>query len=331
MVPAAFEAPLSPYTAAMLGPDDAAEIAERYALGSNATLEGPVARGEQGLVYRLAVDRGTWAVKEPFDPLREADVREDAAYQDAAHAAGVPLPAVARTPRGDVVADLGHARVRVYEWVDLREPDPTIDPADVGRVVAAIHRCAFHGTNPVDPWYTDPVGAERWDGLASALAAAGAPFAADLAAFRDELVALEGLVELSGFVQTCHRDLWADNVRATASGSLCVIDWENCGLADPSGELAMVLFEFGRHDPSRARVLFEAYADGGGPARVARPADFSMVIAQLAHIGERWCRIWLDSDTSDADRGRAVAGVDEFLSERLTRELIDRLLDAVRT
>jgi aminoglycoside phosphotransferase (APT) family kinase protein len=219
--------------------------------------------------------------------------------------------------------------VRVYEWVDLCHPDPRIDPAEVGRVVAAIHGCGFRGSNPVDPWYTDPVGAARWDELASALTAARAPFAEDLASFREELAALEGLVEPPGSVQTCHRDLWADNVRATASGSLCVIDWENCGLADPGGELALVLFEFGRDDPARARLLFEAYADGGGPGRVRRPADFSMPIAQLGHIGERWCRIWLDPGSSRAERDRAVAGVDEFLSESLTRALIDRLVDAV--
>jgi Ser/Thr protein kinase RdoA (MazF antagonist) len=314
----------------VLEPDDAAEIAERYALGSNPALEGPVARGEQGLVYRLATSRGAWAVKEPFEPLRQADVREDAAYQDAARAAGVPLPGVVRTPAGEVLAGLGHATVRVYEWVDLCDPDPRIDPAEVGRVVAAIHGCGFQGSNPVDPWYTDPVGAGRWDELASALAAARAPFAGDLAAFREELAALEGLVEPPRSVQTCHRDLWADNVRATASGSLCVIDWENCGMADPGGELALVLFEFARDDPARARPLVEAYADGGGPGRVRRPADFSMPIAQLGHIAERWCRIWLDHASSDAERGRAVAGVDEFLSEPLTRAVIDRLLEAVR-
>jgi aminoglycoside phosphotransferase (APT) family kinase protein len=204
-----------------------------------------------------------------------------------------------------------------------------VDAAEVGRVVAAIHRCGFEGTNPVDAWYTDPIGGDRWDELVSASTGAGAPFAGDLAAFRDEQVALEAFVVPPASTRTCHRDLWADNVRRTASGELCVIDWENGGLADPNGELALVLFEFGRSDPVRAHRLHEAYVDGGGPARIRRRQDFSMVIAQLGHIAERWCRIWLDPSRTPGERTRAVAGVDEFLSEPLTRAVVDGLIEAV--
>jgi aminoglycoside phosphotransferase (APT) family kinase protein len=196
-------------------------------------------------------------------------------------------------------------------------------------VVAAIHRCRFDGANPVDPWYTDPIGAARWDELVAASLAARAPFADALAAFRDEQVALEAFVAPVASVQTCHRDLWADNVRRTAAGSICVIDWENCGLVDPRGELALVLFEFGRSDPARARRLHASYVDGGGPARAGSREDFSMVIAQLGHIAERWCRIWLDPASTDEERARAVAGVEEFLTEPLTRSVVDGLLDAV--
>ena len=56
-------------------------------------------------------------------------------------------------------------------------------------------------------------------------------------------------------IQTCHRDLWADNVLPTADGGVCVIDWENSGPADPSQELGCVLFEFARFDPGRVRAL----------------------------------------------------------------------------
>lgn len=42
-------------------------------------------------------------------------------------------------------------------------------------------------------------------------------------------------------VQTCHRDLWADNILPAAQGGVCVIDWENSGPADASQELACVL------------------------------------------------------------------------------------------
>ena len=44
-------------------------------------------------------------------------------------------------------------------------------------------------------------------------------------------------------LRTCHRDLWADNVRTSHDGGLCVFDFDNAGLADPSQELAMILVE----------------------------------------------------------------------------------------
>ena len=62
---------------------------------------------------------------------------------------------------------------------------------------------------------------------------------------RDELVAPEVLLVPARELRTCHRDLWSDNLRATAQGGLSVIDWDNCGLSDPGQELAGVLFEFG--------------------------------------------------------------------------------------
>ena len=147
----------------------------------------------------------------------------------------------------------------------------------------------YIGTNPVDPWYTDPIGADRWDELIGRLDAAGAPFAGQLADLRDELVALEDLLELPANLQTCHRDLFADNVLRTPAGSVCVIDWENSGLADPSQELGLVLFEYGCGEAARARALHDAYLDAGGPGRIDRPGNFSMVIAQIAHIGEISC------------------------------------------
>src|SRR4029077_15008064 len=163
---------------------------------------------------------------------------------------GVPTPNVVLTPEGAVLLDLDGAQVRLFEWVDLRERDEGLDPALVGALVAAIHRVPFEGTRPVDPWYREPVGATRWDELVEHLTGRGAPFAPELAALRDELVALEALLEPERALRTCHRDLWADNVRATAGGEVCDFDWDNYGHADPSQELALVLFEFGAGDPA---------------------------------------------------------------------------------
>ena len=204
-----------------------------------------------------------------------------------------------------------------------------LDCSTVGDLVSAIHRVPYVGVNGVHPWYTHPVGEQRWDELVRDLTTARAPFAEQLATLRDELVALESLLEWPSNLQTCHRDLFADNVLRTPAGSLCVIDWENSGLAEPSQELGLVLFEYGCGDAGRVRTLYEAYVDSGGPGRIERPADFSMVIAQIGHIGEISCRRWLDP-TLSADREHNTARVDEFVTQPITREAIEAMLDAVR-
>jgi hypothetical protein len=312
----------------MLAQGDAAAIADLYELGDAAVLVGPVARGEVGQVWRLSTSAGSWAVKEPFEPPSVAETMDDAAFQDLVRASGVPMPGVVRTPAGAVLADVGSATVRVYTWVDLCERDARLDPATMGRVVADIHRVEYTGANLVDPWYTDPVGADRWDELVQQLTTADAPFAEALAALRAELVALEQLLELPSNLQTCHRDLFADNVLRTPAGSLSVIDWENSGLADPSQELGLVLFEFSCGEAARARTLYHSYIDAGGRGRIDRPSNFSMVIAQIGHIGEIASRRWLDParrDQQDHNAGR----VDEFLTCGMTRRMIDEMVDAV--
>jgi Ser/Thr protein kinase RdoA (MazF antagonist) len=310
---------------------DAMDIARRFALGQPARLsDAPVARGKQGLVWRLDTADGRWAVKMPFRRSSEDEVRLATAFQEAACAAGIPAPQVRRTTEGCVFAAIEGSQVRVYEWVDLRAPDVSLDPGLVGAVVAAIHRISVIGPSPLDPWYHEPVGAGRWDRLIGQLAAAGAPFAGRLAGLRDELVALESWIEPPQMLQTCHRDLWADNVLPTSGGGVCVIDWENSGPADPSQELACVLFEYARADPGRARALADAYHHAGGPAAVNRRGHFSMLIAQLGHITELAATDWLTPNPRSPQRADSAAWIGEVLDEPHTRDLLETILVSVR-
>jgi Ser/Thr protein kinase RdoA (MazF antagonist) len=309
--------------------DHASTIAELFALGGGARFTGTVVRGEQGQVAQLASDRGLWAVKTAF-PGSPAELDgEDAAFQTAASGAGVPAPPVIEAAGGSGFAEVSGQPVRVYGWVDVLDADRMLDPAAVGELVARLHRVRFAGRRPQDSWYTDPVGAAGWDDLIAEASAAIAPFADGLANLRDELVALEAELVPARRLQTCHRDLWADNLRANAAGGLCLIDWDNCGLADPGQELAVVVFEFACGDAGRARALAEAYATAGGPGRLRARGDFSMAIAQLGHITELSCRAWLDPSETPAERERQAARVAEALDDPLTRELIDALLEAV--
>jgi aminoglycoside phosphotransferase (APT) family kinase protein len=228
--------------------------------------------------------------------------------------------------------------IRVNGWVDVDDPDTGLDPALVGAVVARLHRVSVPAAGVPHWWYTEPVGAATWDELVDASQAAGASFADRLAAIRDDLVALELTMTPMDPVQTCHLDLWADNVRSAPAGvansggrrgGLCIIDWDNSGPADPTRELALVLFEFARADPARAATLETSYRDEGGPGRLRAHADFAMLAAQLGHIGAMHLRCWLDPASSAVERARAQEGIEEFVGNPLTPRLVSELLDAL--
>lgn len=75
--------------------------------------DGPVARGKQGLVWRLDTADGSWAVKVPFHRTSEDEVRVATEFQEAAYAYGVLAPQVRRTTGGQVIADIAGRQVRV--------------------------------------------------------------------------------------------------------------------------------------------------------------------------------------------------------------------------
>ena len=311
-----------------LSPSNLDEIARCFGLGEGARLLGPPARGELGQVWRMETSTGSWAAKELFERRSEVEAARQAAFQEAAVAVGVPAPGIVRTVDGRVLLDLEDCQVCVYDWVEVEPPDLDLDPASVGRAVAAIHRLRYPGDGTVDPWYTDPVGTEAWDALFRRLTRAGNPQGVRLAELKAELCTLEQLLSPPAPVQRLHLDLWADNVRPTPDGGLCILDWENAGTGDPSQELALVLAEFCSESAERAASLHTAYVDAGGSGRVRRPEDFSMAIAQLGHILEWQCKNWLRARSPEA-RQHAQGAIEEFLTRPLTREVIERVLDGV--
>jgi thiamine kinase-like enzyme len=83
-----------------------------------------------------------------------------------------------------------------------------------------------------------------------------------------ELLRLEALIEPPVNLQSCHRDLWADNILPRPTDGVCVIDWENCGLADPAQELPMAMIDFAFGDQRRLADLYSSYVEAGGAGRV---------------------------------------------------------------
>jgi Ser/Thr protein kinase RdoA (MazF antagonist) len=128
-------------------------------------------------------------------------------------------------------------------------------------------------------------------------------------------------------VQTCHLDLWADNLRRS-DGRPFVIDFDNAGPGDPAREIAMVTFEFGCGDAVRQRALYDAYVAAGDPGRIRDRDDLGLAVAQLHHIGHRHLTMWAVARDAEA-RARSLAGIDEFLGEPLLLPDVDALLEAV--
>ena len=227
-----------------------------------------------------------------------------------------------------MAADIGGTVVRVFEWVDLRPRTRDLDPAAVGRLVARLHRAGRPTDQPIDNWFATGAGEASWRRLAQRVEDERAPFAGELIALLDDLVAVESVIEPHETPIVCHRDLWADNVLGRADGEVCVIDFENFGPADPGQELAMVLYEFGKDDASRTRRLHESYRDAGGPGRVTRRGHFSMLVAEQAHIGQYACSRWVGADEGP-ERDRLAAWFLEIPEDPVTLARIDRILAAV--
>jgi len=310
--------------------DHTRHIARVFALGEPAGEMVLAARGEQGRIWRLESDRGSFAVKELLLRQHPADAQLDALFQETvAAAATVMLPRPVRTPGGAVLHEVGGHQVRAYEWVDLLPEDSTLDPALVGSTVAAIHQIQHEPTRPLSGWYTDPVGRDRWSELLDRAREADAPFAESFAAEIRYLIELEGLITVPTTLQMCHRDLWADNVLPAAAGGVCVVDWENAGLEDPAQELPMVLFSFGSGDARRTAELYGAYRAAGGPGRLTRRGDLTMVIAQFGHFWEQAVSAYVSPTATDEVRSHSLGRIDEALSTPLRVEHIDELLDWV--
>lgn len=310
-------------------PDHTRDILRAFDLGADPVSFEVAARGEQGRVWRLETERGPFALKELLLRQREADASADAAFQEAAIAAGVNAPRPLRTRSGHVLAEVGRHQVRAYAWVELLPVDQAADPVLIGSTLAAIHAVHYEPARPLNPWYTDPVGADRWRQLLGAATAAQAPFADGLAGEIPALLQLEAVMQPPRVLQNCHRDLWADNMLPTPGGGVCVLDWENCGLEDPAQELPMVLLDFAWGDPARVQALYGAYADAGGPGRLTGRGAFTMVIAQFGHFWEAAVVEYTAPAATDTARAHSLDRIDLLLGQPLRISDLDDTLDAV--
>ena len=303
-------------------------LADAFELGRATSLSDAVARGELGEIRRLETDHGTFAVKQAFASWPVTEAETSTTYHRVCWEAGIPTPEPVSARTGCYTAKVDGDLVRVYAWAELADPDPTLDPAAVGTLVARLHQVRHTWpTSEVHPWFEAPIGQAEWKRVLKASRVADAPHADRLAELLPALLEIEKTLTPMRPVQTCHLDLWADNLRSR-DGRPFVIDFDNAGPGDPSREIAIVIFEFGRGDPVRQRTLYDAYLAAGGPGRVRHRADLGLAVAPLHHIGHRQLTMWVADCDPDA-RARSQAGIDEFLGEPLLLPRVDALLETL--
>ena len=303
-------------------------IAEAFGLGVATSLSAPVARGELGEIRRLETDLGMFAIKQAFESGSIDEAETSTAYHRVCWEAGIPTPEPLRTTAGGFMAQVDDELVRAYAWADLADSDPTLDPAAVGTLVARLHQVRHEWpTSEIDPWFEAPIGRVEWNRVLESSRAESAPYADRLAELLPGLLGVEEILIPMRPVQTCHLDLWADNLRRS-DGRPFVIDFDNAGPGDPSREIAMVIVEFGRRDAVRQRTLYDAYLAAGGPGRVRCRSDLGLAVAQLHHIGHRHLTMWAAARDPES-RARSLRGIDEFLGDPVLLPDVDALLEAL--
>jgi Ser/Thr protein kinase RdoA (MazF antagonist) len=337
----------TPTPTAVPRPPDARQVAAVFGLGRVLAEPTVAARGEMGRIWRLETSSGTWALKEVFRPSPDsADLaRRDAAFQQAALDAGVPLPPPIVAPDGRVLIEVGPAdrrrTVRVYGWVDLLGRDAVVPIRDVAAILGRLHGLAIADARPIDPWFRDPVPADAWPALVARAHVAGVAWAATLerlipdldvatAIARQALAATDGRLgahRTAAATITCHLDYNPENVLLDTSGRPVIVDWENSGPELPEQELASAVAEF-VGDPLDTAAFLHPYAEAGGTARLRDRSSFAMVLIVQSALVRTYAERALDSSSTEEDRARSAHWVVDIAEHAFTVERIDRWLEA---
>jgi aminoglycoside phosphotransferase (APT) family kinase protein len=234
--------------------------------------------GWSNRLWRLETERGVFAVKQ-LRVDRGAPHPADAVFrlEQVAFAAGIPMPE-------PISAD---DEVLVHRWVDGdKVPEEPVSPAfghEIGEILARLHALDIQGAH-VDlaaPMPTD------WPGLAARAVDTHQPWADELLAAVDTLMAIAAFVdgcERRSPVVVTHRDITPWNLLA-ADGQPILLDWEIAGEAHLAGELGSTALNlckregFDTIDPAAFRSVLDGYVAGGGTLPEPGPDWFVDMIA----------------------------------------------------
>lgn len=283
----------------------------------------PGQRGATAHVWDVRVGSARYALKVGRgDRPSEAAIATEVVFIDRARAAGIGVPSLhADTSGRRVVPGPDGTWLRLYDWAEAAPADlgSTATAEAIGALLGRLHQIATPVTTesdggPPDPWYERPPALEALQAMSSADLWWAARLGARMTGL-PELLAIATPADPARLV-LCHRDLHPGNVLLDASGSLVVLDPDDLGPADPARELARALFDWWSDpgpDLGMMRTMHRAYVAAGGPARVRRPGDLSMLVATRLNFLLRQLRIATDPATEEAERAWADHEIDESL------------------
>jgi hypothetical protein len=311
-------------------------VADAYGLG---TVTGPMrslARpDDSGRQWSLDTDRGRWAVRTMDTWWPIVSDEDDTALQEAAAAAGVPLPAPVRSRAGTVTESVGEHTWRVHEWAHsgppLAAPASAAVTREVGGILATLHGLALP-VDRVSPWHRMVLSDLSWPELVAKARAAGVGWAPDLAELVSTTAVLDTDVPAEKPVLS-HNALGPAQARRGPGGRLVVFGWHHAGGQPPSWELGDALVHW-TVDPGRgvnvagARALVEGYRATAGSLPALGMDMFRGAVTSLTNYAMGQVGYALAAG-DDEDRRYADRSVRHLLTHLPTRATLELLLDAV--
>jgi Ser/Thr protein kinase RdoA (MazF antagonist) len=220
----------------------------------------------------------------------ESQVARESALRNSAEKLGISAPRLMpnrdRAYVSQLPDSLGGSHVKLYDWVDGTEADPS-DPEILswcGRTLALLHKAGEGTSEMPNAWYEQCPQEDDWAKLEKEVRRAGLPWADALSRFVDtSAVELARHVTPSapGDVVTSHLDMQPQNVLVGPTGPV-LLDWDNAGPVSAERELARAVYIWAGGNQFRAesaRRLVRAYRDAGGRAAIKSLNSFSMLFA----------------------------------------------------
>ncbi|MBP2355496.1 hypothetical protein JOF29_006606 [Kribbella aluminosa] len=252
-------------------PGLAEELAEAFGLGTVTEAARPVVFTAMGRCWDITTDRGRWLAVTVYQWITNEQAEVGARLRDAATAAGLAAPVLARSPHGRLIESVRGESWRVHEWLEVG-PSPVLPVAAelarrAGVVFGTLHGLAIASDEPIHGYLTYRRSFDEWQELLGRARAAGKPWAERLEAllptFR-ELQAIE--LDVPGELMLCNRNLNPEHVRQGRDGDLVVMEWDFAGSLTPELELGSALMHWVSRPEVNTKGL-RAFRDGYGGAR----------------------------------------------------------------